>query len=278
MAVLPRYQPDVDAILARRHDNGADCWATPDGRLAKGSPFTTLDCIRLLLELGVEPDDPVLRRAGDLVWRAWRDDGRFRLAPSGAIYPCQTINAARALAHLGCASDERLARTFEHLLAARHDDGAWRCLKFSYGRGPETGSSNPGPTLGALDAFRFTGLTGAGGPLDDAVAFLLGHWETRAPLGPCHYGIGTLFLQVTYPFAAYNLFFYVHVLSFYDRARDDPRFLDALRVLESRTRDGRVVVERPHPRLAGFAFCRKGEPSDLATDRYREILANLGRA
>jgi hypothetical protein len=275
MAVAPQHLGDVDAIVARRHDNGADFWATPDGRLAKGSPFTTLDCVRLLRDLGVPPDDPVLAGATGLVWSAWRDDGRFRLGP-GALYPCQTINAARALVHVGGASDERLARTFEHLLATRHDDGGWRCLKFSYGHGPETASSNPGPTLGALDAFRRTAHAGHG-ELDDAVDLLLRHWETRAPLGPCHFGIGTLFLQVTYPFAQYNLFFYVHVLSSYERARRDPRFLDALRLLESRTVDGRVVVERANPRLAGLSFCRPGAPSDLATARYREILANVGR-
>ncbi len=275
MPVPPRYQGDVDAILARRHDNGADHWATPDGRLIKGSPFTTLDCANLLVELGVAPDEPVLRETADLVWHAWRDDGRFRLAP-GAIYPCQTINAARTLSRLGYADDERLGRTFDHLLAARHRDGGWRCAKFSYGHGPETESSNPGPTLSALDAFRFRGPTSAGGELDSAVDLLLRHWQTRAPLGPCHYGIGTLFGQVAYPFGAYNLFFYVYVLSFYEAARRDPRFLDAYAALESRTVDGQVVVERPNPRLAGFAFCRRGEPSELATARYREIVANLG--
>lgn len=275
MAVSPQHQRDVDAILARRHDNGADFWATPDGRLAKGSPFTTLDCLRLLHELGVPPDDPVLVGATDLVWRAWRDDGRFRLAP-GAMYPCQTINATRTLAHLGHASDERLARTFEHLLATRHDDGGWRCLKFSYGHGPETGSSNPGPTLGALDAFRFTARASPG-ELDGAVDMLLRHWETRAPLGPCHFGIGTLFTQVSYPFGQYNLFFYVHVLSFYERARRDDRFREALRALRSRMVDGHLVVERPNPRLAALECGRKGVANDLVTARYTEIVANVGR-
>jgi hypothetical protein len=107
------------------------------------------------------------------------------------------------------------------------------------------------------------------------VEVLLGHWVSRKPLGPCHYGIGTLFLQVEYPFGSYNLFGYVHVLSFYDQARQDPRFREALAVLESKLVDGQVVVERMHRRLAGLTFCRKGEPSELGTARYREILANL---
>ncbi len=277
MAVEEQYRSDVERILAKRRDNGGDLWATPDGRLAKGSPFTTLECAAILAELGLDPGDPVLKGTAELILGARREDGRFRLSPRGAIYPCHTIAAVRTLCLLGYADDGRLGKSFDHLLGIQYGDGGWRCNKFSFGRGPETESSNPGPTLACLDAFRHTALLNKSAALDRAVDFLLGHWTTRAPLGPCHYGMGTLFLQVSYPFAAYNLFFYVHALSFYDRAKEDPRFLEALGVLESKLSDGRIVVERPNPRLASFEFCRKGMPSDLATRRYRELLRNLGR-
>ena len=274
MAVAARYRSDVGAVLATRHDNGADFWATPDRRLSKGGPFSTVEAPALLTELGVDPSHEALRGAAELLLGSWREDGRFRVAPSGAIYPCHTINVARVLARLGHASDDRLQKTFEHLLGTLHDDGGWRCRKFSYGRGPETEFSNPGPTLAALDALRLAGL--ADSAPAGAVELLLGHWESRAPLGPCHFGIGTLFMQVEYPFGGYNLFSYVHVLSFYDRARPDPRFLAALAALQSTLVDDRVVVQRVHRRLAGLTFCRKGEPTELGTARYGEILANLG--
>lgn len=273
MAVAPRYQADVEAIMATRCDNGADFWATPDRRLAKGGPFSTIEAPALLVELGVDPAEEVLRGAAELLLSGWREDGRFKLTPSGAIYPCHTINAGRALSLLGYAADDRLRRTFDHLLGMLHDDGGWRCKKFSFGRGPETEFSNPGPTLAALDALRLAGLTDSAPA--GAVELLLEHWVSRAPLGPCHYGIGTLFLQVEYPFAGYNLFSYVHVLSFYEQARHDPRFLEALAALESKLVDGQMVVERVHRRLAGLVFCRKGEPSELGTARYQEVLANL---
>jgi hypothetical protein len=57
--------------------------------------------------------------------------------------------------------------------------------------------------------------------LEPAVETLLHHWTVRVPTGPCQFGIGTLFLQVEYPFLRYNLFFYVYVLSFYAEARKD---------------------------------------------------------
>ncbi|MFQ6088906.1 MAG: hypothetical protein ACE5K0_08405 [Candidatus Methanofastidiosia archaeon] len=84
-------------------------------------------------------------------------------------------------------------------------------------------------------------------------------------------------MKVEYPFFRYNLFFYVYTLSFYDKAREDTRFLDALEVLESKLMDGKVVVENPNRKLAGFSFCKKGKPSDLATARYREMVNNVER-
>lgn len=82
-------------------------------------------------------------------------------------------------------------------------------------------------------------------------------------------------MQVAYPFSTYNLFFYVYVLSFYNSAKRDARFLEALAALQAKLRDGQIVVERPNPRLASLAFCKKGEPSTLATVRYLELLENL---
>lgn len=270
------FPADVDLILARRHANGADLWATPDGGLIKGGAFSTLSAARLLRELGVPPDDPVLAATQELIWGAWREDGRFKLAPTGAIYPCHTAHAASTLGYLGAGQDPRLATTLRHLLDTQHEDGGWRCKKFSYGRGPETEFSNPGPTLMALDAFRF--LPGADlAATDRAVDVLLGHWVSRAPLGPCHYGIGTLFLQVGYPFSDYNLFYWVYVLSHYARARSDPRFGEARAALEAKLVAGQVVPERVNRSLAGLAFCRKGVPSVLATRRYEELRGNLER-
>lgn len=269
------WEADIKAILSHRYDNGGDYWATPDGRLLKGSPFTTLDCAFMLADLGMDPASPILQDVACRIFSTWREDGRFKLSPQGAIYPCHTINAVRTLCYLGYAEDVRVQTTFRHLLTTRHTDGGWRCNKFSYGRGPETAFSNPGPTLMALDAFRFTAYANAS-TLDDVVEFLLSHWTTRAPLGPCHYGIGSLFMQVAYPFFTYNLFFYVYVLSFYGRAKRDERFLEALATLQAKLRDGQIVVERPNPRLASLAFCKKGEPSSLATQRYRELLRTVG--
>ena len=277
MPVPKEYQTDVETILAKRHDNDGDFWASADGRFGVGDPFSTLTCALILSEIGMDISAPVLRRTAELIISSWREDGRFRLAPRGAIYPCHTATAARVLCYLGYASDSRLKKTFEYLLEVQHSDYGWRCNTYKFGRGPETAFSNPGPTLEALDAFRFTHFLNRDKRLDKAVEFLLGHWVTRKPLGPCHFGIGSRFMKVEFPFLRYNLFFYVYVLSFYDIAKSDSRFLEALGALESKLVDSKVVVENPNRKLMGFSFCKKGAPSELATARYREILKSIGR-
>ncbi|MBU5440123.1 hypothetical protein KQI42_19200 [Tissierella sp. MSJ-40] len=275
MAVEKKYASDIEAILSHRHDHGADLWTTPDKRLIKGAPFSTLESVMYLLELGMEPIESLFKETAELIFSTWQEDGRFKLYPKGAVYPCQTIHAANALCHMGYASDVRLQKTFQHLFDIQYTDGGWRCNKFSFGRGPETEYSNPLPTLNALNAFRFSDYVNKKIALDKAVDFLLEHWIIRKSIGPCHYGIGTLFMQVEYPFRNYNLFIYVYVLSFYNRAKGDKRFLEALETLESKLVDGQVVVERVVPKLTGLSFCEKGKASALATRRYHEILQNL---
>lgn len=275
MPIPNQYQSDFEAILSHRYDNGADYWTTPDKRLIKGSPFSTTECVRYLLELGMEHTDPILMACADLVFSTWREDGSFKLYPQGSVYPCHTVNAAELLCQMGYVQDERIQKTFRHLLETQNTDGGWRCNKFSFGRGPETDYSNPLPTLTALSAFRYSDYLNNEPALDRAVEFLLQHWTIRQPIGPCHYGMGTLFMQVEYPFRNYNLFVYVYVLSFYNRAKKDSRFLEALKALEATLQNGQIVVERVVPKLAKLSFCKKGKVSEPATLRYQEILENL---
>lgn len=272
------YAEDIEAILAKRGANGGDYWASADGRLGVGDPFSTLTSLLILHELGVSPENEAVQGALRLILDAWRDDGRYRVAPRGTLYPCYTAAAARILCRFGYTQDVKLKRTFAHLMEIQYEDGGWRCNKFPWGRGPETDFSNPGVTLMVLDVFRFSEDAKRAQGIDQAVESLLDHWVVRRPIGPCHYGIGKRFLQVEYPFLRYNLFSYVYILSFYDQAVHDPRYLEALAILESKLDEqGRVVVEHPNQKLARFSFCSKGHPSDAATGRYEELKRNIAQ-
>ena len=94
MAVPKQYAKDVQAIIERRHQHGSDFWATADGRWGKGSPFSTFDCALMLTELGMRRADPMMKGIADTFFAAWQDDGRFRPAPKGTVYP-RTSSAAR---------------------------------------------------------------------------------------------------------------------------------------------------------------------------------------
>ena len=271
------YESDLDKILATRHDNGADFWATPDGRIGIEKPISTLTALLIMSDLKVDQSHEALQGAADLVFHAIREDGRVRISPKGSIYPCHTALAAAALCRNGYADDQRVKPVLEHLLANRFEDGGWRCNKSTFGRGPETNFSNPGVTLVALDAFRCSGMAVESLDLDRAVETLLHHWTVRVPTGPCHYGMGTLFMQVEYPLLRYNLFNYVYVLSFYPKARKDERFKEAFAALcKKLDSNNQMIVERPHRKLENLDICRKGEPSEAATERYLEIVRNIG--
>lgn len=62
------YLSDIEEILLHRHDNGGDYWATPDKRLLKGAPFTTIESPLYLLELGVSADDPIMKETANLIF------------------------------------------------------------------------------------------------------------------------------------------------------------------------------------------------------------------
>lgn len=173
----------------------------------------------------------------------------------------------------GCGSgNKRVIKSLEYLLANQHNDGGWRCKKFIFGIGPETEYSNPGPTLEALDAFRFTKHLNNNPLLDNAVEFLLYHWTVRKPLGPCHYGMGSLFMNLEYLFLRYNIFYYVYVLSFYNRAKQDARFMAALNFLKTKLIADQIIVENPNKKLDDLVFCKKGAASEPATYRFSEII------
>jgi len=173
MAVPKIYQTDVEILLERQQDNGADFWATPDGRWGVGSPFSTFDSAIIMTELGIARSDPIIKGIAGTMLDSWQDDGRFRPAPKGAVYPCHTANAARAHCRLGFAKDRRLKQTFEQLFDHQHDHGGWRCNTVRLGKSPVTDASNPGVTLSALDAFRFNPHLNQNKRLDQAVKFLL---------------------------------------------------------------------------------------------------------
>ncbi len=119
--------------------------------------------------------------------------------------------------------------------------------------------------------------------LNRGVGFLLDHWDSRKPLGPCTFGIGSRFLKTEFPFRRYNLFYYVYVLSHYERAIGDLRLRQAFNALKSQSEDGGLRITAPHKAWKGAVFAPESGPSQPATRYWQEITrrinaVNLGEA
>lgn len=266
---------DLEYILFKRFENGADFFSTPERKIGVGGPFSTMGILMVLNDMEIAKDHEVIRGCVELIISLIRDDGRIKISPKGAIYPCHMAFAAAALCKNGYSDNPKVKMMLEYLLNNRYSDGGWRCNKFLYGRGPETNFSNPGVTLTALDAFRCAGMNDDNYNLDDAVETLLQHWEVKLPIGPCHFGVGNQFMQIEYPFLRYNIFYFAYVLSFYKKAVNDGRYLEVIEILNKKLDDGMIIVERPHHKLSKLEFCKKGKPSIAATKRFNEILSNI---
>lgn len=272
------WTSEIQSILDRERENVGPFWSREDGNLHAPAGFSTLLVLNVLGELGAtRVSHELIAGAVELLFQNQAADGAFHYSSTSAKFPCITGQALAALGRLGVAGDPRAEAGYRWLLDGQWTDGGWRCATVKLGRSPETDASNPGATLFVLDAFRFRNNTQKDEEaLAAAVDSLLGHWETRNPLGPCAFGIGSRFSKVEYPFWRYNLFYYAYVLSHYRAARCDGRFIDATERLRGHADgDGRLIVDAPPRAWQQYSFCRRGTASDLATERWREIQANL---
>lgn len=268
---------DIQTIFDRQYENGGQFWSRDDGNIHAPNGSSTIDTLSVLGEIGLSiKDNPLISKAVDFVFTYQASEGSFKYSLTSSKLPCLTALIIAAFGRLGIAADTRIKKSYKWLLNTQWNDGGWRCATVKLGKSPLTDASNPGTTLYVLDAFRFRNNTSKEiEKLSMGVDFLLQHWEVRQPIGPCEFGIGSRFLQIEYPFLRYNIFYYVYVLSFYDKAINDKRFQDAYSFLASKVNNGKLVPENPHRAWQKFDFAKKGQVSNVATNRWIEIEMNL---
>ena len=223
--VVGAHESDIRAILAHRYDNGGDFWATPDRRIYVGNPFSTLSCLGMLHELGGGPGHDAVKGGLALILNACREDGRIRLAPKAPLYP--TAEAARVMCRFGLRGHEALHRTVSYLIESVHESGGWRCNFSKLGRGPETVRESQCPTV----LFRIPGRRRCCRAGSRVTSRSLGDSKTNRAVSLRHrksLHAGGVSVSPLQPL----LLFYV--LSFYECAKQDPRFEAAFAALESK--------------------------------------------
>ena len=271
------YSAEIKSILKQKDQSGGLFWSREDGDIHAPHGASTIDTIEVLGELGANIKEfPILSEAVEFLFKYQTSDGSFKYSNTSSKLPCMTARILAALGRVGGFQDSRTEKSCQQLLETQSPDGGWRCNTVKLGKSPETDASNPGTTLYILDAFRYRENSKEDiEKLDKGIDFLLKHWTTKKPLGPCTFGIGNRFLKVEYPFLRYNLFYYVYTLSFYSKARLDDRFQDAYQSLLKKTKNGKMILENPHRHWREYEFARKGRISELATLRWEEIEQNL---
>lgn len=264
---------EIKRILSTTACNGADYWAREDGDIHAPAGFSTIDVLGVLGSIGAKAADfPIIRKTIDFVLTYYLDEGQFRYSPKSSKLPCITARILAALGRLGYC-DDRLESCYKNLLDTQRPDGGWRCATVKLGKSPATDASNPGTALYVLDAFLYRENSAKEKKsLERGVAFLLDHWDTRSPLGPCEFGIGSTFMQIEFPIIRYNILYYCYVLSKYDLARRDRRYKEAVKVLRQKVRDGGLVNENPHKKWQDYDFAKKGKVSGPMTALVADVM------
>ncbi|MBN1472660.1 MAG: hypothetical protein JW925_12835 [Syntrophaceae bacterium] len=270
-----KIKDEIKNIICLSEVNGGYYWARHDGNIHAPYGFSTIDVLNTLGDIGLHAaDSKIVLDAIEFIFTYFDEKGCFKYSPKSSKLPCITALILTAFGRLGYKKDKRIQKCYQYLLETQQKDGGWRCNTVKLGKSPATDSSNPGTTLYVLDAFRFkTNIKDYISQLDKGVLFLLKHWDTRTPLGPCEFGIGKRFLSIEYPFLRYNLFYYVYVLSKYNSAHKDERYKDALNTLIMKTRDNKIFPETPHKSWQQYSFAQKNKYSEIATKRFKEIMS-----
>ncbi|PKP03461.1 MAG: prenyltransferase [Bacteroidetes bacterium HGW-Bacteroidetes-6] len=269
----------IKKVLQRQNDNGGKFWSRSDGDIHAPFGFSTIDTLSVLGEIGCSiNNNSQIIDAIDFIFSYQTPEGCFKYSPKSSKLPCLTARIVSGLGRLGVKNDPRIEKCYKWMLDSQWNDGGWRCATVKLGKSPLTDASNPGTTLYVLDAFRFRNNSADDSDkLNKGVDFLLQHWEIRQPVGPCNFGIGSTFMKVEYPFLRYNLFYYVYVLSFYDTAKNDKRFLDAYNQLKVKIKNDKLMPENPHKAWNEFDFAKKGHISEIGTKRWLEIKKNIDK-
>lgn len=271
------WKPEIDALIASQHENGGPFWSRTDANIHSPAGFSTIDVLHAIGLLGgAANENPFLKDAVEFLESYQNQDGSFSYGKRTSKLPCVTANVLSVLGRLGVSQSDAANAAYDWLLAKQAADGGWRCATVKQGQSPETDASNPGTTLWVLDACLFRNNNGQESEaLNKGAAFLLEHWDSRAPLGPCTFGIGSRFMKTEFPFRRYNLFYFVYVLAHYDGAIGDPRLKQAFNALRSQSENGGLRVTAPHKAWKGSVFAPETGPSRPAREYWQDITKRL---
>lgn len=259
-----------------RNINGGTVWDRKDGNIYAPIGFSTIDVLSVLGDIGIKYNEYSIIKDAIEKMMSYYDEkkGMFQYVQKGSKLPCITAKILNTLQKLEY-HNSILENSFRLFLETQDCDGGWRCATVKIGKSDSTDASNPGTTLYVLDAFKHREYSRKENEkIDEAVLFLLKHWETKKPLGPCEFGIGTQFMKTEYPFIRYNLFYYLYVLSFYEKAKKDKRFKEAFKMLKAKETEKGIQIEHPNKNWKNILFSESNQ-CDISNIKYKQLIENI---
>jgi len=267
---------EIDEITQRINSNGGMLWSRSDGNIYSPIGFSSIEVLNVFGDMGLRYNTHQTTKSlcDFIVTRFDNKSGLFSYSASSSKLPCVSAKILSSLFKVEYPHQEIFSIAANKLVTSQANDGGWRCSTVKIGKAPETDASNPGTTLYVLDFLRnFPEIVDI--VEEQSVNFLLNHWETKKPLGPCEFGIGSTFLKTEYPLIRYNILYYVFTLSHFDRAKNDSRFRNAVSVLLDKKEDGHLRIENPHKKWKPILFPDDRSFSEYSDNLVKEIERNL---
>lgn len=266
-------------LLDLKTINGGSIWDRHDGSIYNPIGFSTMDMLSVIGDMKIDysKDEVVNEAIRKVISYFDKKSMMFKFSERSSKLPCITAKILSTISKLDYTFPEK-EDCYLNFLDSQQVDGGWRCATVKLGKAPETDSSNPGTTLYVLDAFRFRNNSSEDNTqLEKGVEFLLNHWVTKKPLGPCEFGIGTTFMKTEYPFIRYNIFYYAYVLSFYGKAINDRRYKEIIEILKTKESDAGIKIENPHKNWKKVLYNESRE-CYLANQKYSELINRISKS
>jgi hypothetical protein len=243
-----------------------------------GQPFHKLTFIA---DLGLQTSDPGMHAIIQRILEHHSDEGPFQLSANIPVHfggtgtdlwawaLCDAPLIVYALAKFGLQDDPRVKDATNYLAGLIRENG-WPCTvskELGKFRGPgRKGDPCPFATLAmlkalsAIDEWRNTSECRTGAET------LLSLWSESLTQHPYMFYMGTDFRKLKVPFVWYDLMHVLDVLSRFEWLKDDPRFLELLGVLKSKSDEqGRYTLESVWTAWKDWEFGQKKVPSRWLT-------------
>jgi hypothetical protein len=269
----------VNELLKLNTINGGTVWDRADGSVYNPIGFSTIDFLNVIGDSGIDIRKNEIAQKGieKIIEYYNPKTALFRYSNKSPKLPCISAKIITLLKK-NSVQFPYYEDCYQYFFNSQQSDGGWRCATVKMGKSPDTDASNPGTTLYVLDAFRFRENDSKElGKLNKAVGFLLNHWISKKPLGPCRFGIGTTFMKTEYPFVRYNIYYYSYVLSFYKKARNDKRFKEILSQLIDKVTDDEIEIENPNKNWKKLLY-KNNKKCDLANLKLKKLFDNLKKS